>query len=60
MKNGKVTTDAALAYVKRMLPSDVRDRVLGAIESCRHASDGEHLEDITRKLYFILTTAAVT
>ncbi|PNF17926.1 hypothetical protein B7P43_G02247 [Cryptotermes secundus] len=43
MKNGKVTTDAALAHMKRMLPSDMRDRVLGAIERCRHA--GEDLVD---------------
>jgi hypothetical protein len=43
MKNGKVTTDAALAHMKRILPSDIRDRVLSAIEACRHAGEGEPL-----------------
>jgi hypothetical protein len=69
MKNGKVTTDAALAHMKRMLPSDIRDRVMDAIETCRHAGEGELLgaittvtqsEAITRYLYLILTTDEVT
>jgi hypothetical protein len=54
MRNGKVTTDAALAHMKRMLPSDMRDRVLDAIERCRHAGEGEQLGDaITPYLYLI-------
>jgi hypothetical protein len=47
MKNGKVTTDAALAHVKRILPSDIKDRVMDAIETCRHAGEGEQLGTIT-------------
>jgi hypothetical protein len=43
MKNGQVTTDAAKAHMNKMLPNDIRDRVIAAIEKCRSAADGEQM-----------------
>lgn len=41
MKNGQVTTDAGIAHVKKVLPNDMKDRVIAAREKCRYVADGE-------------------
>jgi hypothetical protein len=53
MKNGKLTTDAALAHVKKILPNDIKDRVMGAIDSCRNADEGEQLSNTKRSEHSI-------
>ncbi|XP_069681140.1 general odorant-binding protein 72-like [Periplaneta americana] len=49
MKKGRLTTDAAINFMKGVLPDNMRDRVIAAMDACRHAGDG--LEDACEIAY---------